>query len=532
MTNKNLSIRETIFQTLSKLDESKKIENEYKRDANIILNQQKLSKIDSFTDYFDFLHNNFQTPVYFSGILYPSVSHAYHAARSNDERTRRAILNAETFQSLGNIALRINDPIDWQEKKVKIMEQLVRDKFRRSKELQERLKLTEGRDLVMTYNDNNSKNIFWGVVKGNGQNQLGRILMKIREDLLNDKIPTANPLEILNWVNTSFNLVNDIQLIPEIKLTVNKLNKTIDHIVLKGKSLYKIGQFPECDLVVLHPSISRLHAIILIEEVLGVILIDLHSKGGTKIDNELIKDNIPYRLKTGKKINFAMSTRDYIIEIDISKVKRIYEREQMKLREEMLIANQLNNKNKEIIEKSFGIKERKNEDNDTIFVKNIPFSASKEKLIELFEKNFGKIIDVYWPKEQDSGFRMNYAFIQFDSTKSAKKAVEYGIISYEEEDDETEFLDGNKEKRNYPLRISYSTNRKMINNSHRKSHLNKNKFRKYKINYKDKNFKKRDRSRKKNLDDNSKSSSSLSDSFDKKKKEKSSSSSSFNSESD
>ncbi len=190
------------------------------------------------------------------------------------------------------------------------------------------------------------------------------------------------------------------------------------------------------------------------------------------------------------------------------------------------------NKNKEIIEKSFGIKERKNEDNDTIFVKNIPFSASKEKLIELFEKNFGKIIDVYWPKEQDSGFRMNYAFIQFDSTKSAKKAVEYGIISYEEEDDETDFLDGNKEKRNYPLRISYSTNRKMINNSHRKSHLNKNKFRKYKINYKDKNFKKRDRSRKKNFDDNSKSSSSLSDSFDKKKKEKSSSSSSFNSESD
>ena len=49
---------------------------------------------------------------------------------------------------------------------------------------------------------------------------------------------------------------------------------------------------------------------------------------------------------------------------------------------------------------------------------------------------------------------MNYAFIQFESKKSAKKAVEYGIISYEEEDDETEFLDGNKEKRNYPLRIS------------------------------------------------------------------------------
>lgn len=535
-TSKNLSIRDTIFQTLNKLDESKKIENEYKRDANILLNQQKLSKIDSFTEYFDFLHNNFQTPVYFSGILYPSVSHAYHAARSNDERTRRAILNAETFQALGNIALRINDPIDWQERKVKIMEQLVRDKFRRSKELQERLKLTEGRELVMTYTDNNSKNNFWGVVKGNGQNQLGRILMKIREDLLNDKIPTANPLEILNWVNTSFNLVNDIQFIPEIKLTVNKLNKTIDHVILKGKSLYKIGQFPECDLIVLHPSISRLHAIILIDENLGVILIDLHSKGGTKLDSQLIKDNIPYRLKTGKKINFAMSTRDYIVEIDINKVKRIYEREQIKLREEMFLANQLNVKNKDIIEKSFGIKEKENEYNDTIFVKNIPFSASKEKLIELFQKNFGKIIDVYWPKEQDTGFRMNYAFIQFESKKSAKKAVEYGIISYEEEDDTTEFLDGNKEKRNYPLRISYSTNRKMIINSHRKNHYIKkpNRYNKHRNNnyFIDKSQKKRERSRKRNNSNISKTSSSLSESLNSNKKEKSTSSSPFNSISD
>ena len=29
----------------------------------------------------------------------------------------------------------------------------------------------------MTYYVNNSKNIFWGVIKGNGQNQLGRILI-------------------------------------------------------------------------------------------------------------------------------------------------------------------------------------------------------------------------------------------------------------------------------------------------------------------------------------------------------------------
>ena len=83
------------------------------------------------------MHNNFQTPVYYDGILYPSVTHAYHAARTCDEVTRRAILNAETFQILGNIAIRIEDPSGWQERKVKVMEQLLRDKFRRSKELQD-----------------------------------------------------------------------------------------------------------------------------------------------------------------------------------------------------------------------------------------------------------------------------------------------------------------------------------------------------------------------------------------------------------
>ena len=192
-----------------------------------------------------------------------------------------------------------------------------------------------------------------------------------------------------------------------------------------------------------------------------------------------------------------------------------------------------NVKNKDIIEKSFGIKEKENEYNDTIFVKNIPFSASKEKLIELFQKNFGKIIDVYWPKEQDTGFRMNYAFIQFESKKSAKKAVEYGIISYEEEDDTTEFLDGNKEKRNYPLRISYSTNRKMIINSHRKNHYIKkpNRYNKHRNNnyFIDKSQKKRERSRKRNNSNISKTSSSLSESLNSNKKEKSTSSSPFNS---
>ena len=54
---------------------------------------------------------------------------AFHAARSIDETTRKAILNAETFHTVANIARRIVDPDTWHLKRLKIMEQLVRDKF-------------------------------------------------------------------------------------------------------------------------------------------------------------------------------------------------------------------------------------------------------------------------------------------------------------------------------------------------------------------------------------------------------------------
>ena len=53
-----------------------------------------------------------------------------------------------------------------------------------------------------------------------------------------------------------------------------------------------------------HPSISRIHAAIICDRNNGVILLDLRSKSGTKLDGDLLQDHIPYKLKNGKKINF------------------------------------------------------------------------------------------------------------------------------------------------------------------------------------------------------------------------------------
>jgi ribA/ribD-fused uncharacterized protein len=422
--------------------ERQKLEEKLEKNATILIMQKKFQKVDSFTGYFEFLHNNFLSPIYYEGSLYPSVTHAYHAARSRDEQTKNAILNADSFQTVAKIARRIEDPEGWSLTRTSIMERLVRDKFRRSRELQEKLKATEKRELLMTYDEETPGNFFWGTVKEKGQNQLGRILMKIRNDLLSCH-------EVFNWITTNFDLINDLNFLPDISIFVNKQGAQIDHIVLKSKPFYLFGLFKENDMQLDHPSISRTHAVIICDKNLGVVLIDLKSKAGTKLDNDIIRDHIPYRLKDGKKINFALSTRDYIIKIDLEKVKKVYDREKLKLQSEVktlksieessLTTNQTDsNQNlrhdlikKKIFQDDLNI-------SDTVFINHIPTRATQENLIKLFEEEFGKVKNFFWPNDRTTGLKKAYAFIKFDSLDSAKDAVDYGLISYDFDEEENE----------------------------------------------------------------------------------------------
>jgi ribA/ribD-fused uncharacterized protein len=405
-----------------KIVERKQLEEEFEKNATRLLQHQKLQKIDSFTGYFEFLSNNFYTPIYYEGILYPSVTHAFHASRSSDENTRKAILNAESLVAVSKIAKRIEDPADWPNRRVRIMEQLVRDKFRRSKELLEKLKATQNREIVMTYDEETAGNIFWGVVKGKsekGQNQLGRILMRIRED-----IKEGN--DIHNWIAYSFEFINDTSILPDIGLTVNKNNITIDHIILKAKPFFMFGSLPTSDVELLHPSISRYHAIIVHDKNLGVVLVDLRSKAGTKLDGDIVRDHIPYRLKTAKKINFAQSTRDYIVTIDTSNLKKVYEKELQKLEQHKQTLSQIEKSDSEAIKKSFGLLD----EGEDVFVNNIPRDAIDEDIKKIFEDRFGKVKNFRVPIDKETNLKKGFAFIQFFNKEAAKECANYGIVSF------------------------------------------------------------------------------------------------------
>lgn len=137
--------------------------------------------IDSFTCEYRFLSNFWPATVEHEGIVYPSVEHAYQAAKTHDtaERRRIAALKSAGQAKRAGRGLRIRS--DWESVKVGVMTELVRQKFTNDAELRERLLATVDFELV---EGNSWNDQFWGVCRGVGKNWLGRILMLVRAELL------------------------------------------------------------------------------------------------------------------------------------------------------------------------------------------------------------------------------------------------------------------------------------------------------------------------------------------------------------
>lgn len=330
---------------LSTLRREERLEEEkaFSKNANSLISLEQKLKITDFRAQYEFLSNNFISPVFYEGILYPSVTHAFHAARSNDITTRKAIVNAENFESVLRIATRIEDHESWPNVKLQIMEKLIRDKFRRSSELLKKLQATGNREIVNTYYEETKSNLFWGSVDSKGQNHIGRILMTIRKDI-------EENMELFQWLVNSFDLVKETKFLPDITFEIFKNGIQIDKIHLCGKSFYFIGSLITSDLKIDHPSASRFHAAIVIDKNMGVVLIDLRSKAGTKVAGEVIADHIPKNLNSSKiKINFAQSTRDYVFNVDFAKVYNAYKLEKKEISKEKVTLQKLEKLNSSLV---------------------------------------------------------------------------------------------------------------------------------------------------------------------------------------
>jgi len=138
-----------------------------------------MSIIDSFSGDYSFLSNFYPVDVEFDGEVYPSVEHAYQAAKTYDISARELIrltVDPGRAKQLGK-AVEIHS--EWDKTKISIMNELLVKKFQDPK-LRIMLMNTEGSDLL---EGNYWGDTFWGVCNGVGKNHLGQILMSIRNGI-------------------------------------------------------------------------------------------------------------------------------------------------------------------------------------------------------------------------------------------------------------------------------------------------------------------------------------------------------------
>lgn len=141
-----------------------------------------MTSITSFRGEYVFLSNFYPAAVEYDGKPYPTVEHAYQAAKTTDRDLRYQIGRAKSAMAANQIGRNVAflRP-GWNEMKLTVMEHLLRQKFA-SNPLRMKLVGTGSATLI---EGNDWGDYYWGQVKGVGDNNLGILLMKIREELRN-----------------------------------------------------------------------------------------------------------------------------------------------------------------------------------------------------------------------------------------------------------------------------------------------------------------------------------------------------------
>jgi ribA/ribD-fused uncharacterized protein len=142
-----------------------------------------MKRITEFQGEHRWLSNFWPCDILLDGLTYPTVEHAYQAAKTDDPKLRDAIRFAGTPGNAKRMGNTIILPADWSERKVEVMAYLLRQKFSAANpELRDKLMATGNAELI---EGNKWGDQFWGVCRGKGQNNLGKLLMSIRKKLVN-----------------------------------------------------------------------------------------------------------------------------------------------------------------------------------------------------------------------------------------------------------------------------------------------------------------------------------------------------------
>lgn len=133
--------------------------------------------ITRFDNEYRFLSNFAWCQVRLDGLVFPTVEHAYQAAKTEDPDTRLAVSQLQTPGQAKRAGQGLKWRKGWADMRVQVMADLLVQKF--SLDPLYRRLLDETGDARIV-EGNTWKDKFWGVYQGEGQNMLGELLMKIR----------------------------------------------------------------------------------------------------------------------------------------------------------------------------------------------------------------------------------------------------------------------------------------------------------------------------------------------------------------
>jgi len=136
--------------------------------------------IDSFTGPYRFLSNFHYSPIDFKGWHFKTVEHAYQAAKTSDVKKSMRIATCSSAFLAKKMSKDVELRENWNEIKDKVMYTYVKLKFEQNKHLKEALFTTADAILI---EGNYWHDYYWGFCNGKGQNKLGVILMRVREEL-------------------------------------------------------------------------------------------------------------------------------------------------------------------------------------------------------------------------------------------------------------------------------------------------------------------------------------------------------------
>lgn len=145
------------------------------------------TRIGTFRGTYGFLSNMYDCPVTYNGVTYSSNEVAYQAARCAKESDRIRFVGlkgVEAKKLAKKLAKECVPRSDWHDINLSVMEEIVRAKFTQNPKLGKLLAETGDKLLA---EGNWWGDSYWGVYRGQGENHLGKILMKVRSELQQKK---------------------------------------------------------------------------------------------------------------------------------------------------------------------------------------------------------------------------------------------------------------------------------------------------------------------------------------------------------